>query len=290
MRFDRVAVTGGSGRLGAFVVEELCAHCSVTVLDLVPPRGDTAFEKVDILDRARLFNALDGHDAVVHLAGIDLDTETSGDAYLEANVVGTWNLLEAAHERGIRRAVLCSSVTATGLGEARPDFAPHYLPVDEDHPLAPCHPYGVSKQLMEAAAESFVRRGMEVVSLRPMLVTLPHNFALARERAADPSSRWLFYYIGARDCARAFRCALEAAALPHGSFFVTASDSCHPRPTLDWLEAALGSLPELRRHEVYAANPRASVFDGSRAREILGFSPSTDWLTLDAEASMKEKR
>lgn len=285
MRFERVAVTGGSGRLGSFVVAELRGHCEVTVLDLVPPAVDVDYVKADILDPVSLFGALQGHDAVVHLAGIDLDTETSGDAYLRGNLLGTWNLLEAAHEHGLRRAVLCSSITATGLGEARRDFAPRYLPVDEDHPMAPCHPYGLSKQLMEAAAESFVRRGMEVVCLRPMLVMLPHNFALVRERAADPASRWLFYYIGTQDCARAFRCTLEAPDLPHSTCFITASDSCHPKPTLEWLKAAHGILPEVRNPQLYRDNPRASVFDGSRARNMLDFSATTTWSKLDASHS-----
>ena len=290
MRFDRVAVTGGSGRLGAFVVDELSAHCAVTVLDLEPPSGEARFENVDVLDRAGLFQALEGHDAVVHLAGIDLDQTVPGDAYLKANVLGTWNVLEAAQERGLKRAVLCSSVTATGLGEARPDFPPHYLPVDEDHPMAPCHPYGVSKQLMELAAESFVGSGgMEVISLRPMLVMLPQNFALARERAADTASRWLFYYIDPHDCARAFRCALETDVLPFSTYFITASDTCHPESTLEWMQEALRALPEVRKPEVYADNPRASVFDGSRAREVLGFSPTSDWLKLEAGASRGER-
>lgn len=290
MRFDRVAVTGGSGRLGAFVVEELRRHCEVTVLDLTPPAADVAFTKTDVLDAGSLHAALEDHDAVVHLAGIDLDTETSGEAYLRVNVLGTWNLLEAAHAHGIGRAVLCSSVTATGLGEARPDFPPQYLPVDEEHPLAPCHPYGVSKRLMEAAAESSVCHGMEVVCLRPMLVMLPHNFELARERAADAASRWLFYYVGAEDCARAFRCALEAPDLPYSTCFITAADSCHSEPTLEWLERTLDVLPEVREPQLYVDTPRASVFDGSRARNVLDFSPTTDWTALEGSHLRQERR
>lgn len=288
MRFDRIAVTGGSGRLGAFVVEELRPHAEVTVLDLAPPRAGVPYEEVSVLDRARLDAALAGHDAVVHLAGIDLDRATSTDAYLQTNVVGTWNVLEAAREHGITRAVVCSSVTATGLGEARPDFPPLYLPVDEDHPLAPRHAYGVSKQLTETVAARFACDGMTVLSLRPMLVMLPHNLELARSRARDPDSRWLFYYIDPQDCARAFRCALEADAPPSGAYFVTAADTCHPMPTLEWLEAALGELPDLRKPEFYAGNPRASIFDGGRARDALGFSPMSDWLKLNANTFEKE--
>lgn len=285
MRFDRVAITGGSGRLGAFVTEELRTHCDVTVLDLTPPAHDVRFEQIDVMDRERLHTALESHDAVVHLAGIDLDTVTTPDAYLRVNTLGTWNVLEAAQDHGIKRCALCSSITATGLHEARADFSPLYLPVDEDHPCAPVHAYGVSKQIMETMATSFARRGsMEIVNLRPMLVMLPHNFTLIRDRAADHSCRWLFYYVSPGDVACAFRCALEARELPFSTYFVTARDSCHEKPTLEWFETALGALPDIRKPEIYAQHPRASVFDGSRAREILDFSPTSNWLTLDRNA------
>ncbi len=131
---------------------------------------------------------------------------------------------------------------------------------------------------------------MEVVSLRPMLVMLAHNFALASERAQDPTSRWLFYYVGVQDCARAFRCALEAPELPYPTCFITASDSCHPKPTLEWLEAAHGTLPEIRVPKLYQDNPRASAFSGSRARDMLGFSPTTEWHTLEASHSQREEQ
>ena len=284
MRFDRVAITGGSGRLGAFVVEELRRHCDVTVLDLNPPHADVAFEPLDVLGRTRMVETLQGYDAVVHLAGIDLDTETEADRYLTTNVVGTWNVLEAAEECGVRRVVLCSSITATGLSEARPDFPPHYLPVDEDHPMKPQHAYSVSKQMVELAGDAFNRPGaFDVISLRLMLVMLPHNHALAQERAADPATRWLFYYITPQDAAVAFRCALEADALPYTRFYITAADTCHPAATLEWVERAQGALPKLRNPDFYADSPRASIFDGTRAREVLEFSPSSNWLDLSSQ-------
>lgn len=282
MKFNRIAITGGSGRLGRFVAAELARHALVSVIDVQPPDQPYQFIKADILERGQLENIFKGHDAVVHLAGIDLDTTSDARAYLNANVIGSWNVLEAAHEAGVRRVILCSSVTATGLSEARPDFPPLYLPVDEDHPLAPVHPYGVSKLMMESAGRSFIRRGgMEVVNLRLMLVLLPHNYELARKRAANPASRWLFYYIEPRDAANAFRCALEAESLPFDTYFVTAADSCHHLPTLRWLGSAFDTMPEVRIPELYTGDLRTSVFDGSRAREVLGFEPMSNWLELN---------
>lgn len=284
MRFERVAITGGSGRLGAYVVEELRTRCAVTVLDLSPPQADVAYVRTDMRDPQAVAAALKGHDAVVHLAGIDLDEETRAQDYLTTNVAGTWNILEAAEACNVRRVALCSSITATGLGEARLDHPPQYLPIDEDHPLKPHHPYGVSKQLMETVGDTFRSRGkLEIVNLRLMLVLLPHNYDLIRGRAGDPLSRWLFYYVTPQDAARAFRCALSVETPPVSTFFITAADTCNPEPTLKWLERALGRLPEVRDTDRFVRNPRASVFCGERARDYLGFEPASDWPTLSAQ-------
>ncbi len=281
MRFDKVAVTGGTGRLGRYVVAALEPHCTVKVLDLDSPPPEEDFAKADVLVPTELQAGLQGADAVIHLAGIDLDSPASPDAFLRTNAVGTWNVLEAALEAGVRRVVVCSSVSATGLSESRPDFMPHYLPVDEDHPMSPAHPYSVSKQLVETVAASFRRQGrMEVLSLRLMLVGFTQNFDLVRQRIGEPHCRWLFYHVGPEDAAQAFLRALETEAPAFDTYFITAADSCHPRPTLDWLQTSLGTLPEIRKPSVYQEFPRASVFDGSRAREDLGFLPRQTWNDL----------
>lgn len=274
----RVVVTGGSGRLGQYVVRQLMKNFELKVLDLSRPPQDVAFAEVDVLDLAALRRELAGADAVVHLAAIDFDHRAPPETYIHVNTMGTWNVLQAAHELGIRRVVLCSSVSACGLSEANPAYAPAYLPVDEAHPQDPIQAYSVSKQIMEAMAQSFTRRGdIEVLCLRPMMVLIPDNVAPTLERAKETATRWLFYYVTPEDCARAFECALLAENVKFGVFFITAEDSCRDEPTLQWVRRALGALPEIRDPERYAANPYASVFDGSLAREVLGFRPTSSW-------------
>ena len=284
MRYGLVAVTGGAGRLGRHVVKALQGQCEVRILDRVLPQGASGVA-VDILDPVGLRRALQGVDAVVHLAGLDLDTPAAQEDYVRVNALGTFGVLEAAREAGARRVILTSSITATGLGEARPDFPPLYLPVDEDHPLNPRHAYGISKRMAEAAAASFVAPGFDVITLRPMVVMFPSNAALVRKHR-ETGSRWLFYYVDPDDTGRAFRCALEAPEGTSGTFFITAADSAHEEPTLQWLKRSLGRLPEIRDPGLYADNPRASIFDGRRARDVLGFTPTSNWLSLSA--SFKE--
>lgn len=274
----KVVVTGGSGRLGQYVVKQLMQQFEVKVLDLQAPPQAIAFETVNVLDLDALRKALVGAEAVVHLAAIDFDHQARDETYIHVNVQGTWNVLQAAHELGIGRVVLCSSVSACGLSEANPAFIPQYLPVDEHHPLYPTQAYSVSKQLMENMAESFVRRGnIEVICLRPMMVLLPENIQPTLDRSNDPRSRWLFYYITPQDCARAFEEALLAKHVGFASLFITAHDSCRDEPTLQWLERVLGELPEVRDPQRYIDNPYASIFDGNRARDLLGFQADSCW-------------
>jgi nucleoside-diphosphate-sugar epimerase len=133
--------------------------------------------------------------------------------------------------------------------------------------------------MAEAAAHSFAAPGFDVIVLRPMLVMFPANLAVVRKRR-EAGSRWLHYYIAPHDAGHAFRAALEAPEGTGGTFFITAADTCHEEDTLAWLSRSLGVLPEIRDRIYFRSLPRASVFDGRRARDVLGFVPRTDWITL----------
>ncbi len=71
MRFERVIVTGGSGLLGRFVVDELTDICAASVLDLKVPNQGVPYFETDILDLGAVRAALACQDAMIHLAGID---------------------------------------------------------------------------------------------------------------------------------------------------------------------------------------------------------------------------
>jgi nucleoside-diphosphate-sugar epimerase len=299
MRFDRVLVTGGAGRLGRYVVAELAGHCRVSVLDREGGGARPDFP-ADVLDLDAVGRATPGHDAVVHLAAIDVSVPAPPERIFDVNVRGTWNVLHAARQAGVRRAIVCSSVAVVGIEAARP---PLYLPVDEAHPLRPTHDYGLSKEAVESIARSFARRGLEVVVLRPAWVMFPEivRDALAQLGgdaptpgallAGDPVARLreplsvLRSHVDPGDAARAFRLALEIPRVACEVLFVAAPDTFHPSPTLPYLREAFGALPEVRRPDVYARDPRASAHDSSRAREVLGWSPATTWPELVARAA-----
>lgn len=278
-RFRKLAVTGGNGALGRILVEDLSRDREVTVLDRTSGDGGGSSQIVDIMALPALRRALEGHDAVVHLAAL-LTMDHPEEAIFAVNVQGTWNVLAAAAELGIEKVVLLSSECATGIINISrmPLAKPDYLPIDEDHPLRPYDAYGLSKQLIEDIARCFVRRSaIEIVALRPTLILMPGMEDHVR-RLHESEDVDLWSYVEAADVVQSIRRALDL----HNRdalevFFISAADTYAPEPTLTFMARAFDGLPPVRKPEVYEQNPFAAIWDLSRARSMLGFVPESDW-------------
>ncbi|MGW5124870.1 NAD-dependent epimerase/dehydratase family protein [Streptomyces sp. NPDC004069] len=283
----KVVVTGGSGRVGRYVVAELARTFDVVNADRVASDASVAYAETDVMDLDRVRAVTKGADAVVHLAAIDFDWKAAPEEYIRVNTLGSWHVLQAAAENDVKKVVLTSSVSACGLSEMRPDWTPRYLAVDEDHENRPTQAYSVSKQIIETMGLSVVRSGgPDVICLRPLAVVLPETLAEFTAFIDDPATHWLYYYVTAQDVARAFRAALETDGLRYGTFFLSADDTCRPEPTLDWYRERIGALPEIRNPRLYQRNPRASIFSSTRARDLLGWEPTSDFPALRAEQGL----
>ena len=281
-RRRRILVTGASGRIGRHVVDALVDGHEVTVLDLAPPVQDVRFIEGDVLDLEKVRASMSGQDAVIHLAAIDAGVPAEPEAYFGVNVMGTWNTVQAAREAGIRKVVLASSVSATGLGEMRPDFPPEYLPADEAHPMKPANAYGLSKLVVEDIARGFALHGdMSITCLRPVAVIVESNLRRAVDRAANPDHRWLAAYVTGEDTGRAFAAALEYDAA-FDAMFVAADDSASPVPTVERLGGVYGAAPPVRNPGWFERDPRASPIDATRAKERLGWRPTSTWAEVAA--------
>lgn len=214
-----VAITGAAGLIGGVLVERLGASFDLRLLDRAPVAGRPA-ARVELGDPASLERAFRGADAVVHLAAVSSVAATWPEV-LDANIVGTYNVLEAARAADVPRVILASSnhvvgryepdlVSAAGRAEGRPLL---------DH-LAPPRPdslYGVSKGVAELLGRLYAEvHGLRVVCLRIGTVLRsddprdpePPGFAAwgLVPWAARIRGTWLSH----RDCAELFRCALEA--------------------------------------------------------------------------------
>lgn len=163
----KVAVTGGSGFIGSNLVDALVSggHRPV-VIDLLPPhRGDVAAHQIDILDESAWGDALDGCDAVFHLAAVANVNDAYADPArcVELNVLGTARTLDAALRAGVRRFVLASTVWVynAALGDGL---------IHEDATMTPSevgHVYTASKLAAEMTVHSYAALyGQEFTILR----------------------------------------------------------------------------------------------------------------------------
>ncbi|MDF0601384.1 NAD(P)-dependent oxidoreductase [Psychromarinibacter sp. C21-152] len=136
----RIAITGGSGRVGKAIRGALAGRVpSIRVVDIADPgalRANETWSKADISDRADLVRALVDVDAIVHLAGYP--NERDIEEILRVNVLGTHNVFEAARENGIGRIVFGSTNHVVG-------FYPRETTVSPTDPMRPDSLYGLSK-------------------------------------------------------------------------------------------------------------------------------------------------
>jgi UDP-glucose 4-epimerase len=153
---SKVLVTGGAGYIGAHVAAELLkSGYGIRIYDDfsngLHRRVDGKFRDIvdgDMLDRVKLLAALDGIDAVIHLAAKKAVEESVKDPlkYYENNVGGSLNLLGAMAAKGVKQLVYSSSAAVYSPNDKEA--------VLEDDPTAPLSPYGASKLLAEQLISS----------------------------------------------------------------------------------------------------------------------------------------
>jgi nucleoside-diphosphate-sugar epimerase len=276
--FEKVVCTGGSGRLGRYVLNLLRDKCTLTNLDLKDLGDGTRFLHANITDYEALKRAFAGQDAVVHLAAVPNPRTAPPDVTFHTNVQGTWAVLQAAEDAGVRRVVVASSDAALGLHYNPPGWGPQYLPIDEDHPLRPIDFYSVSKEATEVVCRSYANRGkIEVLAIRPTHIVFPPEYPELTTRGADVQNYHLWTYVSPEDVAEGFHLALKVPKARYQAFFISAADGLNTRPTLDMLRERYGKLPEIKNPAYFRDNPMASLLDISRARDVLGFQPTSDW-------------
>jgi nucleoside-diphosphate-sugar epimerase len=279
---ERVLVTGGNGKLGAWVVKELRGHGYdvVSVDRQLPtaPAPDVHYRQVEMGDLGQVIGAAHGREAIVHLAAIPNPYRHPDEVVFQNNVVATYNALQAAMTVGISRAIIASSVSAYGMAWARPTFPPLFVPLDETHPFLSHEPYALSKETDERTAEMFVRRcGMTVLAYRFHWVTAPgeaRRLATSPDYQPDRGFTNLWGYIDVRDAARACRLGLEAGISGFHPLNITANDTLRTEPTEHLLDQF---LPGIEKRGAFPGT--SSSWANGRAREVIGFEPEHSWRT-----------
>ncbi len=159
---DKILLTGAAGALGQVLRSRLKANCKVLRVsdfkDLGPAAEAEEVVQADLGDALAVDRAVAGVNAIVHLGGYSVEGPFA--PILQANIIGAYNLYEAARKHGVRRVVFASSNHVTG-------FYRQSDTINSDAPPRPDGLYGVSKAFGEDLSRFyFDRYGIETACVR----------------------------------------------------------------------------------------------------------------------------
>ena len=189
LKGEKVLVTGADGFIGSHLVEALLSKgASVRAfvfynsfntwgwLDTLPPKILKQIEVVagDVRDPRQVDEAVKGCSTVFHLAAlISIPfSYQAQDAFVDTNIKGTLNVLQAARAHKVKKVLLTSTSEVYGTAQ--------YVPIDEKHPLQGQSPYSATKIGSDRLGEAFFRSfGVPVVIVRPFNTYGPRQSARA---------------------------------------------------------------------------------------------------------------
>lgn len=289
----RILFTGGSGKAGRHAIDYLLkkGHRVLNV-DLQPLDMPGVLNRIaDITDAGQMhdvmrnwadFDELEpgtgvpAFDAVVHFAAVPRIMIAPDNECYRVNVLGTYNVIDAALRAGIRKIIFASSETTYGVCFANGERKPEYIPIDEDHPTVPEDSYAMSKVVNEVTARSFqARSGADIYGLRINNVIEPHEYkSKFPEFITKPEKRRrnIFAYIDARDLGHMVQCCLETDGLGYEVFNVSNDDHSVAATTAELIDSFYQGVPrkrEMGETETFYAN--------DKAKRLVGYAPAHHW-------------
>jgi UDP-glucose 4-epimerase len=285
-----VLVTGGAGFIGRHLADYLTGQDDVTVTvidnESLGDRKHLDLDKVrfipgDLRNRDELRSALEGQDAVVHLAADTRVIESIADPAhnFDSNVVGTFNLLELSRELGVNRIVAASTGGAI-LGDVEP-------PVHEQMAPQPTSPYGASKLMLEGYLSAWASSyGMSTCALRFSNIYGPRSFhkgsvvahfykqVLAGEKLVvygDGSQTRDYLYVG--DLVAGIWTAVRSPA--QGAYQLGSGKPTTINQLLEVMRGVTGLDLDVAYQDFRAGEVRDTWCQIDKARTSFGFDPAT---------------
>jgi nucleoside-diphosphate-sugar epimerase len=235
-----ILVTGSAGRIGQAVVRELKAQgLNLRGFDLAPTPGINDSVVGNISDAEAVRRAAQGVQTLIHLAAIP-DDDDFLTKLLPNNIIGAYNILEAARLAGVKRLVLASSGQVVWWQRFSGP-----LPIGADALPSPRGWYAAGKLFLEGAGRAYAEtHGLSVIAAR--LGWCPRNREHVEELARTDWGPDV--YLSPRDAGRFFACAALAPA-------------------------------DIRFAVVYACSRplRQVVYDPEPAKRLLGYEPFDTW-------------
>jgi uronate dehydrogenase len=201
---NRLLLTGAAGGLGQALRPRLKANCKVlrsadrVAFGLAGEQEE--FVLADLADASAVMAMMQGVDAVVHLGGVS--TEAAFEPILQGNILGVYNLYEAARKQGVKRIVFASSNHVTG-------FYKQSETINASHPPRPDSLYGVSK----AFGEDLSRFYFDRYSIETACVRIGSSFPEPKDR------RMLATWLSFDDLHRLITACLTTPVLGHSIIF-----------------------------------------------------------------------
>ncbi|MCL1997215.1 MAG: NAD(P)-dependent oxidoreductase [Turicibacter sp.] len=277
----KIAITGTSGLLGPWVVDHFLEQgYDVLSVDINPLKEEPKCRHwtVDLNDLGQVYGILqDNTYGVVHLAAIPrADLYPNGKTF-QNNLMGSYNIMEAAGNLGVKKVVIASSECTYGLCFAKEELVPLYVPVDEEHPTWAEDCYGMAKVAAENLAKGMHQRyGTQIVSFRIGNIMTPERYLKRFPTFIHDSymrKRNLWNYIDARDIAVACRLAIEADGLGTEIMNLGADDTSQAIKSIDLVKAEFPEITDIRS-DISEYQP---IYCNKKAKKVLGWQPKYFW-------------
>lgn len=285
----RIIVTGGSGFLGRHLLRSLVkAGYQVKNIDL---RVNPEFETVvaDVRDKSRMLEEIKDADLVFHLASLIEAGESVKEPqkYIDYNLDGTLNILEAMRVNGIKNMAFSSSAAVYG--------EPIQVPIKEDDRTIPINPYGMTKLAMEALLSSYVSsHGMTGIALRYFNLYGPEEHHEPESHVLPRFIKQIYHdeevtvwgngehqrdYIHISDIVDAHLKAIALAQLQPGKyhyFNVSTEKPASVAEIIKLIEEAMGKKAKIKNFPPRPGDPLLLYADATKAREQLDWSSKVE--------------